>query len=93
MRTLTITEETIQTLQADASSRFPVIGEDEILQVGDRINHRKFGPGSVSSIIQSDQGLEYKIKFDSPGLGTKLLVARYSPMVKTQQTAATQETN
>jgi hypothetical protein len=79
---LAATEHALEDLESEASSKFPVIGEDEVLQPGERVHHRSFGPGSIVSSNADNGTLEYRVKFDDPQRGTKLLVARYSPMIK-----------
>lgn len=45
---------------------------------GDRVLHRKFGPGTVVDVRGRGENAEISIEF--PGLGVKTLLARYAPL-------------
>jgi PIN like domain len=81
MAILAAAEEAVS-LQADTFNRFPVMGEDERLQNGDRVHHGKFGLGIVLSSDVKDGRLEYRIRFEDQAYGTKIIVPRYAPMIK-----------
>jgi rRNA-processing protein FCF1 len=74
-------ERALRILESEAAAKFPVMGEDEVLSPGDRVQHRRFGAGTILS-NDSTKDLEYKIKFDDPKLGTKIIVASHAPMIK-----------
>jgi predicted nucleic acid-binding Zn-ribbon protein len=68
--------------QRAMSDPFPVMDRREVLQAGDRVNHRKFGLGVILSVRAVDGDSEYQIRFDDQGYRTKAIVHRYAPMVK-----------
>ncbi|MFZ5755033.1 MAG: hypothetical protein ACOY3J_12450, partial [Bacillota bacterium] len=50
--------------------------------VGDKVEHRKWGQGVVVSV--KGEGEEAEIKVAFPNLGIKSLVAKYAPISKIQ---------
>ncbi|MBM7854271.1 DNA helicase-2/ATP-dependent DNA helicase PcrA [Desulfohalotomaculum tongense] len=55
-------------------------GEAEEFQLGDKVMHKKWGPGVIVAI--KGEGAEAEITVTFPGQGMKKLIARYAPLQK-----------
>ena len=72
---------------ADKKSRFKVVLKEagtgpvaERFILGDKVSHRKWGPGVIVGVQGEGEKAEYKVAF--PGQGIKVLLAKYAPLVK-----------
>ena len=53
-------------------------------QVGDKVNHKKWGLGTVVKVVSTGDETELNIAFPTP-IGVKKLLARYAPIEKVNQ--------
>lgn len=67
-------------MTADSYGLQAEIAEPEELKVGDTVEHRKFGVGTVSSI--EEEGGDYKIDIKFEQFGVKRLIAAYAKLKK-----------
>jgi len=69
--------------QAKRAAHRPIEEEREVesseFQVGDRVNHRQFGQGTVQDVSNSSLGLTYQVLFDSDR-SPKTLVAKFAKL-------------
>ena len=55
-------------------------GEGPGYQVGDRVRHVKFGPGTVTAMVKGGRDYEVTVDFDGPG--TKKMFAAFAKLQK-----------
>ena len=62
---------------------FKVTAGDIDYEIGDRVNHVKFGTGTVLDIVKGDKDYEVKVEFDRPEYGIKRMFASFAKLKKT----------
>lgn len=68
-------------MNQDSIPKMAPIGKDsDFLNVGDQIEHKKWGVGCIVSLIGEGDDAEISVAF--PNMGIKKLIGKYAPIVK-----------